>query len=515
MTPNPPLDQIIRPLLGDIVRHRRAVVVGFVAVSLGAVLLGLVWPKVYTASVTVYMDGKSVIQPLMQGAAVTTEVVDRSMVAREILTGRLFMSEVMETAGMVTPDMTEAQKELLGEDLKKRTAVTNIGQNLIKIEYRDADPQRAYKVVKKFGDLFISDAIKSQSNEADAAFKFIDTQVQEYFTKVVEFEKRLKDLHGSESGGVATLNEITARSKALQDLAEKTTLELKEAENKKSYLERQLAGESAVSVSVLRESQYMGRIAELEADLEKLRLDFHDSHPDVGRVRGQISELRDIVTEERRRRELAASSGRQADDLPSQVNPIYQKLRGEIIEITGNIETLQTRLTEVRHRMREDQGQISRINSNQGVIDEVRRDYEVNRDIYQDLLKRRESARVSRRLDQDKKDLTFRIAEPPVVPRTPSGVRFLHFALGGLILGVLVPTGALLGLQQLDQRIRSGTTIQQQMGLPLLAVIPHMPAADEQGTAAIEWRGLRRMVLATLAVISVVSAIKAIWVSAT
>ncbi len=513
MTPNPPLDQVIRPLLGDVVRHRRAVVAGFVVVSLGAILLGLVWPKVYTASMTVYVDDKNVVQPLMQGAAVTTEVGDRAKVAREVLTGRLFMSQVIESAGMAGPSTTEAQKELLAEDLKKRMAVVNIGQNLIKIEYRDADPQRAYKVVKRFGDLFISDALKTQSNEADAAFKFIDTQVQEYFTKVVEFEKRLKDLHGTETGGVATLNEIMTRSKALQDVAEKTILELKEAENKKSYLERQLAGESAVSVSVLRESQYMGRIAELEADLERLRLDYHDTHPDVIRVRGQISELRDIVAEERRRRELAARSGRRTDDLPSEVNPIYQKLRGEIIEITGLIETLQTRLAEMRHRIREDQGQISRINSNQGLIDEIRRDYEVNRDIYQDLLKRREAARVSRRLDQDKKDLTFRIAEPPVVPRAPSGVRFMHFALGGLILGVLVPPGVLLGLQQLDQRIRSGATIQQQMGLPLLAVIPHMPAIGVQGTAAVEWRGLRRVVLATLAAIAVVSAIKAVWVT--
>ena len=42
-----------------------------------------------------------------------------------------------------------------------------------------------------------------------------------------------------------------------------------------------------------------------------------------------------------------------------------------------------------------------RIAASESALAELTRDYEVNRDIYQDLLKRRENARVSMNLDEE------------------------------------------------------------------------------------------------------------------
>ena len=44
-----------------------------------------------------------------------------------------------------------------------------------------------------------------------------------------------------------------------------------------------------------------------------------------------------------------------------------------------------------------------RIADSESALAELTRDYEVNRDIYQDLLRRRENARVSMELDREKR----------------------------------------------------------------------------------------------------------------
>ena len=62
-----------------------------------------------------------------------------------------------------------------------------------------------------------------------------------------------------------------------------------------------------------------------------------------------------------------------------------------------------------------------RIAASESALAELTRDYEVNRDIYQDLLKRRENARVSMNLDRASRGLTFRIQDPATMPLRPTG----------------------------------------------------------------------------------------------
>ena len=53
----------------------------------------------------------------------------------------------------------------------------------------------------------------------------------------------------------------------------------------------QLSGESEVTAVQTREGQYRARLVELQEQLDKLLLQYTDQHPDVIRVRHQISDL--------------------------------------------------------------------------------------------------------------------------------------------------------------------------------------------------------------------------------
>ena len=61
----------------------------------------------------------------------------------------------------------------------------------------------------------------------------------------------------------------------------------------------------------------------------------------------------------------------------------------------------------------------------------------------------------------------------------PTGLRFIHFAAAGLLIGALIPVGLLYGMLQVDPRVRFAKVISSDLGLPILAEISRIPSATE------------------------------------
>ena len=116
-----------------------------------------------------------------------------------------------------------------------------------------------------------------------------------------------------------------------------------------------------------------------------------------------------------------------------------------------------------------------RVAANQAQLSELTRDYNVTRDVYEEMLQRKESARLSMTLDIEGQGISYRIQEPATFPLKPSGLRFIHFAIIGPIIGLLVPIGLLILYVMVDPHFRSARALQQQLppGIELIGVIPH------------------------------------------
>ena len=104
----------------------------------------------------------------------------------------------------------------------------------------------------------------------------------------------------------------------------------------------------------------------------------------------------------------------------------------------------------------------------------------MNRDIYQDLLRRRENARVSMELDKERRGLTMRIQDPAELPVRPTGLSLTHIALGGLAAAVAVPLGLLFLLVRFDPRVRSPVQLERNAAFPVLTVVPTYRTARDR-----------------------------------
>jgi len=471
-----PIDTLLKALYGEVFTRRNTFFVIFALISLSMLAVGTVWPKRYTSTAIIIADDRNILQPLMEGTAEATRVTNHVAHAREILFGEKIMSQVIADAGWLKTNPSEVEQERIKTTIKGKVKISGVGRNLIKIQIRDNDPMRAYITAKSMADLFIDEGEKSKINESQAAFDFIEKQVNEYLQKLVLVEEKLEEFRSNNPDArPGTDTEVSDRIRRLTAEIERTRLELRETFIRRDSLQEQLSGEAAITISVSKEGQYRAKIAALQARLETLRLDYKDTYPDVVRIKDQIEELKISMNSEIEQREVAKlnanEKGAEYIDEAILLNPLYQELRSDASGTHTKIVTLQARILEMNKMLEKEYGRAKRIHGGEAALSKLTRDYQVNQDIYQDLLRRMERARVSKSLDEENQGLTYKIQEPAKIPLIPTGVRFMHFALAGIVLGLAVPTGIILLMLQMEPRIRFSQIISDGMNIPVLAEI--------------------------------------------
>jgi polysaccharide chain length determinant protein (PEP-CTERM system associated) len=102
---------------------------------------------------------------------------------------------------------------------------------------------------------------------------------------------------------------------------------------------------------------------------------------------------------------------------------------------------------------------------------QLNRDYQVNKENYQKLVERRESARLSGDLSSATDMLTFRVIDPPTVPSQPSGPNRLR--LFSLVFAAALAAGIAVAflMSQVRPTFLSQSTLRETTGLPVLGSI--------------------------------------------
>ncbi|RZA20399.1 MAG: hypothetical protein EOP93_06010 [Lysobacteraceae bacterium] len=447
----------------------------FTVIALGALALGLFMPKQYTSSATILVEEGNIIGPLMEGRAVPTGVTNRASIAKEVAFSRKVMQEVLRVGGWMQGNPDALAQDRLIERITGRTSISNPRENLIEISYTDSDPQRTYEVTRRFGDLVIQESLATKERESREAYEFIDSQVSAYHLKLTQAEGKLEAYRRANPDarpGIDT--DVNARIGELRRQVETSRMDLLDLHSQEAALQAQLSGESEISAVQTRDGQLRARAAELQAERDRLLLNFTEQHPDVIRVQHQLADLDQELRREDNRRATRLAESPGALDGSAAMNPLYAELRSKLAEARRRSAATAARVGNGQALLSEELARSGRIASSESTLSELTRDYEVNRDLYQDLLKRRENARVSMNLDAEHRGLSFRIQEPAQLPLQHSGIRLLYISAAGLLLAVAIPLLMLFGKLRMDPRVRSPAEVERKAGLPVLGTVPLM-----------------------------------------
>ncbi len=457
-------------LLRNFVQYKTFMVLLFSLIAIAASVLGYLTPKKYTSYATILLDGKTIIAPLMKGAAVSADTNDWSKVAEEIVSSRKSMTRLMRELGYIEDSISSQKDEIMLDKFRENTKVSLTGNdNYLQIGFEHTDPYFAKEVATHLTDIFIDATHGSRAGESQEAFEFIDIQVSTYHEKLLIAEEQLKEFKNKRlSEGTGSEAGVAERLQRMQKIVDESSLDLKEARMTRDSLNNQLKSEVQTTISLGRQSQLFQRLKGLQDKVASLRLQYRDTHPDIVNIQYQIDDLKRRIDEEKDNKSTEYSG--LGDGIKS--NKVYQDIRLQLSVVNTRIATLETRIAETKKNIAKERQKGAGVHTSDAELAELTRNYNVNKKLYEDLLKRREAARVSKEIDEQHKGLSIKIYEPAYLPLTPSGLRFIHYILLGVLFGGLIPAVLLYMYQLVDNSIKSVELLKVKEDVPVIGSVP-------------------------------------------
>lgn len=434
-------------------------------IALSILLVGTRHQAGFETSMVINADNQSILRPLLASQAEVSRVQEHTRVVRESM---LSPSLLKKTVAQVYPQLTDPLDiETRVKQIRSNLAIIGLGDGHIRITISGDSRDEIYDTINALTDLFIKDSSETQKSESRSAFDFIDNQVRQYKSQLVEAEENLKLFRsGSLEGSV---EEIAQRISQLQSTIETMRLDVDDASTRLTTLRRQLDSESRLSSKTYKSDIYRQRLSELTTQRDTLLLQYHESYPDVVNLTLQINDMKKAIAEAH-----ADDANNQNSAVSEIYSPLYEKLRAQLSSAEIDYQAKKKRLAANELLLERELSRRTTVAAGEAELAELNRDYNVTKKIYEDMLERKEKARLSMTLSAEGQGVSYKIVEPPVYPLYPKGIRFIHFAILGLFFGVAIPVGGIVAYVLLDPRIRFLYQLESAVNLPLLAVLPRV-----------------------------------------
>jgi len=434
-------------------------------------------PNQYEVTAKIFIDTRSMLRPLLKGLAVDNSLLqDAALLMRRTLLTRPNLEEVARRTDLdLRTDSPEAFERLI-DRLARDIRISGTGRdNIFEIKYVHAQPDVAKRVVDELLNTFLETALGDSRRDTAVTQKFLDEQIARYERELIEAEDRLKEFKRRNVGVMpGEGGDYYQKMQGQRDLLEQARLQLQEALQRRDELRRQLAGQepltreeaasvAAASPEVQRLKQ---RISDMEQRRDELLLQYTEKHPDVSatedviatleqRLEGAIAETQD----------LAPTSDEGGGRNP---NPVSQELKIQLSAAEGEVAALQTRVKEYEKRLEELAKLVNTVPEVEAELARLNRDYGLHKRQYEELIERREAARISQEADESADDIKLKVIEPPRVPLTPIGPDREKF-ISLVFLGSLgVGAGLAVLMSQIRPRFFTTEALKEFAGIPVL-----------------------------------------------
>lgn len=451
------------------------------------------WAKVYSlpdefqTTARIFVDTQSVLKPLMVGMTTVPNVEQQvSIMSRTLLT-RPNLERVLRMVDLDVKAVTPRELDTQVTELMNSIRIKGTGSNdIYTIVYSHSNPRQVRDVVQALLAIFVEGSFKGKKGDSEKAVQFIDEQVRTYEEKLLSAENAVKEFRLKHNYLLPREGQdYSAKLLQANEALANAQLELAEAEQSRKAIEAQFGGDEpllAPGGGPAEQSDLDSRISALNKNLDALRLQYTDQHPDV------ISTVRLVaqLTEKRRlERQQQATGG----DAAQQYAPLFQQMKVALAEAEARVAALRARVDALRERQARLQEQRNAVPELESQLGQLTRDYQVNKDNYEKLIARREAAKLSGELTSTTEMMSFKIIDPPTMPQRPIGPnRALYYSmvlLGGLLGG----SAAAFGLAELRPTFLSAAELRAATGLRVLGSIGMNWTEDEKRRRARDLAG--------------------------
>jgi succinoglycan biosynthesis transport protein ExoP len=358
--------------------------------------------------------------------------------------------EARTRALLAQPPGQSPEMEAVIDGVLSRYAVKPVrNSRLVNVSATALRPDLAARLTNALANLYIKQSLDMRFHTSSEAGQWLGGQVQEQRQKVEQADRELQDL--KQQAGLVNIEERrTLLDQRLKELGTALT-ERKTERLQKEALWRQMA--HAPNPEELPDAMRSGLVQSLRIELgnlERQQADLQerylDEHPELVKVKKQISDTRAKIRAEANRVVRAAEND-------------YKAAAAQEASVSSALEAAKEEALDLTRRS--------------GAYDSKKRELDASRQVLDSLMARTKETDVTSEL----KATNIRVVDPAVVPTFPIQPRTRRDVTMALLLGTLLAVGLAFFLEYLDNSIKTPDDVKAHLGVPILGVVPELGRA--------------------------------------
>lgn len=458
----------------SILRARRLL---FIAVLLSIVVpvvaFSLLWPKKYIGAASVVVDIKpdpisGLTQALMTPGLLATQV---DIITSERVTRRVIRTLKLTEIPAIRQDWQDDTKgevdieTWLSVALQKQLDVKPSRESsVISIEYSAADPKFAAAMANAFAQAYLDTVLDLRVDPAKQFNSFFDARAKDARETLEKAQNRLSEFQ-REKGVVMTDERMDVENQRLNELSSQLVM-VQSLSAESGSRQTQAAGGSADKLQEISSHPVVAALradlARAEARLQEVSARLGEQHPQVVESKANIKELRSRLEAEVKR--LSAGVG-----------------------ITNNI--ARQREAQIRADLEAQRAKVLKLKEvrDEGLL--IQKDVEAAQRAFEQIQLRLTQSNLESQVTTSNISL-LTAAVPPAKHSTPKP---LLNGILGIVVGLLIATGAVLVAELRNRRLRSAADVVDVLGLPLLGILPGSDAKRSSGRLQIGFASSKRL----------------------
>ncbi|MGD9614497.1 MAG: XrtA system polysaccharide chain length determinant [Alphaproteobacteria bacterium] len=492
--------------------------VAWLVCVIGWPVVSLIPPK-YESSARVYVSADQYLTPLLKGLA--TEVDPRRQVEflQRTLLSRPNLEQVIHISRLdISPlgRLSDVQREGKLLEVANNISLTSQGPNLVKITYWNSDPEVAKEVVQALLTVFAETTTGGNRRDMENAKRFLDQQIETYAAQLRAAEQRRAEFHEKYLQLLPGVDGAVSHLESGRGTVARLKLELQDARAKRDSVKAELdatpkflsVDSNAPQVIIAgKPVGVRGRLEEARARLDELSLRFTAAHPDMIALRRQIARLEAEVKKEPA--DAAGATDPSSGGRKTQIaNSVYERVKLSLVDAEMTLASAQRRLEQAQAEQEVLEQKARAMPGVQAQAQDLDRDYAVKKKNFDELLARREQARIAEAADTTADKIQFRVIDPPQVPVIPAAPN-QPILLSGVLVMAMGAAGALPFLLFTFDRSYTTVTALRALGVPVLGSVSHLLSPDGRRRERIQLAAVCASIVGLLCIYGLLLAISA------
>jgi uncharacterized protein involved in exopolysaccharide biosynthesis len=433
-------------------QRRWLIIISLSLTTISGILAAYLIHPVYESSATVLIEAQQISDQLLsvQSRDTGDAISQRIARARERVLSRQDLIRLIRQYNLYPTEQATQPLSKIVDKMRNDTTIGAISSSFdanrarrglpantvaIQVAFDYDDPVKAQAVAQQYVDRFLEIDASTQESQAADSVNFLTEQADQLTSQIAAVENKILSIKG-ENGTVLALSESTGNQAADVARIDSQIVSL-QAENAR------LADSPASQDNAVATADAQLRVAEAK---------YADTHPDVLAAKAQLEAAK-----------RAAASGGAAST--SQVPGMLASNRTQIAALERARNIISSRSSSASAA----QSRAPLLNAQ---IDQLQKQSDALREQSRAIGTKLQAAQIQQRVESEQKGERLTLADPPIVPDSPTKPNRPMLILGSIAAGLGLGVGIVLLIELLMRPIRGTAAVRYVLGVPPLAVVP-------------------------------------------